>query len=272
MPRDPSQPGLRAVGHGRPPVQLRGRAGHRRAGPPAARRPGRHRGGALVGPRRPATTATTCSTGCGPALEPLAARFFDGLRTGDYDGQLEASTAVRLASQLRYALEDLPARVLPGRARQGRHAERRGRGPHPVADPGHRRADPPGRRDQAPGQDGHRRHLPQRREPAAGPAGGGGAGRGRGPRPADLRVAAGVGRRSTRPSSRWSATPATASRGASTTTTATGDRRRHRPRRHLARAGQPHRGQPRAGGHQAPRRDPARWSRWPAVAATAAPS
>jgi glucosamine--fructose-6-phosphate aminotransferase (isomerizing) len=44
----------------------------------------------------------------GPALEPMAARFFDGLRTGDYDGQLEASTAVRLASQLRYALEVFP--------------------------------------------------------------------------------------------------------------------------------------------------------------------
>ena len=43
-----------------------------------------------------------------PALEPMAARFFDGLRTGDYDGQLEASTAVRLASQLRYALEIFP--------------------------------------------------------------------------------------------------------------------------------------------------------------------
>jgi len=40
----------------------------------------------------------------GPELAPMAGRFFDGLRTGDYDGHLEASTAVRLASQLRYAL------------------------------------------------------------------------------------------------------------------------------------------------------------------------
>jgi glutamine---fructose-6-phosphate transaminase (isomerizing) len=39
-----------------------------------------------------------------PTLQPLAARFFDGLRSGDYDGHLEASTAVRLASQWRYAL------------------------------------------------------------------------------------------------------------------------------------------------------------------------
>ena len=37
------------------------------------------------------------------ALEPHAARFFDLLRTRDYDGSLEAATAVRLASVLRYA-------------------------------------------------------------------------------------------------------------------------------------------------------------------------
>ncbi|HUF83389.1 MAG TPA: SIS domain-containing protein, partial [Acidimicrobiia bacterium] len=39
----------------------------------------------------------------GPELEPPAARYFDGLRAGGYDGHLEASTAVRLASLLRYA-------------------------------------------------------------------------------------------------------------------------------------------------------------------------
>ena len=43
-------------------------------------------------------------TGLRPTLQPLAARFFDGLRAGDYDGHLEASTAVRLASLWRYAL------------------------------------------------------------------------------------------------------------------------------------------------------------------------
>ncbi|HEV7523346.1 MAG TPA: SIS domain-containing protein [Acidimicrobiia bacterium] len=37
------------------------------------------------------------------ALEPHAARFFDVLRTRDYDGALEAATAVRVASVLRYA-------------------------------------------------------------------------------------------------------------------------------------------------------------------------
>jgi glucosamine--fructose-6-phosphate aminotransferase (isomerizing) len=39
-----------------------------------------------------------------PVLQPLAARWFDGLRAGDYDGHLEASSAVRLASVWRYAL------------------------------------------------------------------------------------------------------------------------------------------------------------------------
>jgi glucosamine--fructose-6-phosphate aminotransferase (isomerizing) len=37
------------------------------------------------------------------ALEPLAARFFDDLRARNYDGCLEAATAVRVASVLRYA-------------------------------------------------------------------------------------------------------------------------------------------------------------------------
>jgi glucosamine--fructose-6-phosphate aminotransferase (isomerizing) len=39
-----------------------------------------------------------------PGLQTLAARYFDGLRAGDYDGHLEASTAVRLASLWRYAI------------------------------------------------------------------------------------------------------------------------------------------------------------------------
>jgi glutamine---fructose-6-phosphate transaminase (isomerizing) len=39
-----------------------------------------------------------------PSLEAPAQRFFDGLRAGRYDGHLEAATAVRLASSLRYAL------------------------------------------------------------------------------------------------------------------------------------------------------------------------
>ncbi len=39
-----------------------------------------------------------------PALEPVATRFLEGLRTGSYDGHLEASAAVRLASLFRYAV------------------------------------------------------------------------------------------------------------------------------------------------------------------------
>jgi glucosamine--fructose-6-phosphate aminotransferase (isomerizing) len=39
-----------------------------------------------------------------PALEPLAGRFFDGLRSGAYNGHLEASTAVRLASLFRFGV------------------------------------------------------------------------------------------------------------------------------------------------------------------------
>jgi len=38
-----------------------------------------------------------------PAIERPARTFFDGLRSGGYDGTLEASTATRLASLLRYA-------------------------------------------------------------------------------------------------------------------------------------------------------------------------
>ena len=43
-----------------------------------------------------------------PAFEPLAARFFDGLRAHAYDGHLEASTAVRLSSLFRYAVGVTP--------------------------------------------------------------------------------------------------------------------------------------------------------------------
>ena len=37
------------------------------------------------------------------AFEPIASKFHDGLRTGAYDGHLEAGTAVRLSSMFRYA-------------------------------------------------------------------------------------------------------------------------------------------------------------------------
>ena len=100
------------------------------------------------------------------ALEPHAARFFDELRTRNYDGSLEAATAVRVASVLRYATGPATARHLPDRVRQGRHAEHGGRGPQRRAHEGHRGADAPDRRDQAPGQDGHGGHLALRRDAA----------------------------------------------------------------------------------------------------------
>src|SRR5690606_26903381 len=43
-----------------------------------------------------------------PVLEKHAPQFYDGLRTGAYNGHLEASTAVRAAALLRYAPEQVP--------------------------------------------------------------------------------------------------------------------------------------------------------------------
>ncbi|HKE76087.1 MAG TPA: SIS domain-containing protein [Acidimicrobiales bacterium] len=44
----------------------------------------------------------------GVQLEPVARQYFEGLRGGHYDGQLEASTAVRLAALFRYVLGVVP--------------------------------------------------------------------------------------------------------------------------------------------------------------------
>ncbi|MCC6436454.1 MAG: SIS domain-containing protein, partial [Acidimicrobiales bacterium] len=46
--------------------------------------------------------------GLSSSFEPLAGRFFASLRAGSYDGHLEASTATRLASLLRYATGTVP--------------------------------------------------------------------------------------------------------------------------------------------------------------------
>ena len=43
-----------------------------------------------------------------PVIERSAANFFDGIRTGDYNGHLEAATAVKLASLFRFALGSSP--------------------------------------------------------------------------------------------------------------------------------------------------------------------
>ena len=93
-------------------------------------------------------------------LRPSAEQFLDGLRTGCYDGHLEASTAVRAvgAAARRAGRPPLEAYQRESRARSARRAC--------VIDDliaaltrGDRRADPAGRRDQAPGQDRHGRHL-----------------------------------------------------------------------------------------------------------------
>ncbi|CAB4634283.1 unannotated protein [freshwater metagenome] len=46
--------------------------------------------------------------GLRPALTMLASRYFDGLRNGEYNGHLEASSAVRLATVWRFALGSVP--------------------------------------------------------------------------------------------------------------------------------------------------------------------
>ena len=46
--------------------------------------------------------------GLRPVFERQASVFFDSLRTGAFNGHLEASTAVRLAATLRYGLEQVP--------------------------------------------------------------------------------------------------------------------------------------------------------------------
>jgi glucosamine--fructose-6-phosphate aminotransferase (isomerizing) len=50
-----------------------------------------------------AADADAILTGLAPAMEAAAGRFHDGLRTGAYNGHLEAGTAVRLSAVLRYA-------------------------------------------------------------------------------------------------------------------------------------------------------------------------
>jgi glucosamine--fructose-6-phosphate aminotransferase (isomerizing) len=63
---------------------------------------------------RLAAAGLTAGASAGPVedlrlqLRPLASRFFDELRSGRLNGHLEASTAVRLAAQFRYATGDLP--------------------------------------------------------------------------------------------------------------------------------------------------------------------
>jgi glucosamine--fructose-6-phosphate aminotransferase (isomerizing) len=54
------------------------------------------------------STSTDLLVRLAPLMEASAARYLDGLRAGEYDGHLEASTAVRLTSLLRFALRVVP--------------------------------------------------------------------------------------------------------------------------------------------------------------------
>ena len=96
--------GLRAVGDGRPPVRLRGGAGDRRLGSPAARGPRGDRAcpGQLRQRRRRAAQR------CGRASVSTPSGSSTALRSGLYDGHLEASTAVRLSALLADLRDDLP--------------------------------------------------------------------------------------------------------------------------------------------------------------------
>ena len=104
-----------------------------------------------------------------------AERFHDGLRSGTYDGHLEASTATRLSGLLRDVLSDRPIEQFQDLSGKVGTPQALIDDLVAGADQGDRGADPADRHDQAPGQDGHRRHLPQRRGHHRPPARAGGA-------------------------------------------------------------------------------------------------
>ena len=196
-----------------------------------------------------------------PDVEPAARRYFDGLRVGSYDGQLEASTAVRLAALLRYVLGVVPLDAY--QLDQGKVGT-----PAVVIDDltaaltqAIEELTAPRRRHQAPGQDRHGRHLAQRRDAARGSARPRGHRHRRPPRPAHLPHAAHAGRHQPRHRGRRRR-DAVPHRGP-------GRRRGHRhdhgrrPHRHRPRPAQPHRPVARAAGHQGPGGPRARAARRP---------
>ncbi len=90
---------LRAVGHGRAPVRLRGGPRHRPPGSSSCAKPGRRSPAALSS----ADDGRPCSSVAPPVLAPVARRVLDGLRSGAYDGALTAAEALEVALLLRYA-------------------------------------------------------------------------------------------------------------------------------------------------------------------------
>ena len=77
----------------------------------ASARPLREARGCIEGIFSDATESDDLLQSLADELTPHATRFFDLLRTSSYDGALEAGTAVRLASLLRYATGAIPLDV-----------------------------------------------------------------------------------------------------------------------------------------------------------------
>ncbi len=98
-PRRAPRPRVRALHDGRPPVRVRGRARDRRVGPSAARGARVHRDRVHGGAR----TARTRSPRSRPRSNRTRRGSSTSCATRNYDGSLEAATAVRVASVLRYA-------------------------------------------------------------------------------------------------------------------------------------------------------------------------
>ena len=71
---------------------------------------------------RGAPEADELLSGLREELAPMVQRFLDGLRSGTYDGNLEASTAVGLVGRLRDVPSDAPLESLPAGVRPHRHA------------------------------------------------------------------------------------------------------------------------------------------------------
>ena len=99
--------GVRALGHGRPPLRVRGRARDRRVGATAARGARRDPGRGLGQRRRPRRPRPPSTRRSRARRRPSST----ALRAGGYDGHLEAGTAVRIASLLRYAIGIVPLDV-----------------------------------------------------------------------------------------------------------------------------------------------------------------
>ena len=130
--------GLRAGRHGRAPVRLRGRAGHRRPGPAAAGGPGGHRAGGRHGRARGRRAARRAAGGPGAAVPALRRRPAQRRLRRQPRG-VDRGRAGRAAAGHR---QRRAARVVPAGVGSGGHAGRPRRRPDRRAEPGHRGADP----------------------------------------------------------------------------------------------------------------------------------